>query len=118
MNTITRESFSEAMKKAVAERGEDYVYGRSEEGLWGCWYTLDGVTGDCLIGKALEILGVDMELLRDNQQAVGPVLSSLGVTDGKLMGAARLAQMEQDLGETWGESYRVFENTLREDWIR
>jgi hypothetical protein len=99
----TEEAFTAAMRAAVAERGEDYVYPREERG-YACVYTFNGEP-DCLIGLALFKMGVPITFLQDcdgMNNALG-VLLDLGFSR-YVADAADWAQSLQDKGHTWGES--------------
>lgn len=102
---FTEEQFTQAMRDAVAERGEDFVYSVRSP-TWRCNYTeADGSIG-CLIGLALS--KIDPSLVpkhRSQIPAIG-VLSSL--TTEKVAEAANKAQYEQDTGKTWGEALSMY----------
>jgi hypothetical protein len=123
---ITRENFSQALHQAVKQRGEEFVY--PEDWKWTdandyaiCQYYLTGVGPACLIGVALDKLGVDVsELeLKDETHVSGmdadQVLKRLGVKDQGLIDAASIAQRRQDTHVSWGESAREFDRVLGEN---
>ena len=116
MTTITRENFTAALERAVAERGEDFVYPEA----WmtsanACQYSLRDGTPACIIGLALSY--IDPELVPDSFYfgAVDGVLEDLGVEDGALIIAARAAQIRQDRGYTWGRSLDAYKAVLEEN---
>ena len=120
---ITRENFTAAMRAAVAERGEDWVYPaegselaeqgwRSEEGQE-CVYVLPDGSPACLIGLAL--YKIDPALVEGLEGDVATALrlfQRLGVEDGRLYGAAQDAQDAQDSGVTWGNALKIYERAL------
>lgn len=120
---ITRENFTAAMRAAVAERGEDFVYPaqgselaeqgwRSEGGT--CVYVLPDGSPACLIGLAL--YKIDPGLLTHVEfqydDAIS-VMSRAGVRDELLRHAAAMAQEEQDGGAPWGDALSGYERALR-----
>lgn len=121
---ITRENFTAAMRAAVAERGEDWVYPaegselaeqgwRSEEGT--CVYVLPDGSPACLIGLALyKIDPALVEGLEGVNAVALRLLQHLGVEDVGLYGAAWDAQWAQDLGETWGNALKIYERAMNE----
>ena len=120
---ITRENFTAAMRDAVAERGEDFVYPaegselakqgwRSEEGT--CVYVLPDGSPACLIGLAL--YKIDPGLLTHVEfqyDDASRVMSRAGVQDSVLLRAADMAQYRQDVGAPWGEALSEYERALR-----
>ena len=121
---ITRENFTAAMRAAVAERGEDFVYPaqgselaeqgwRSEQGT--CVYVLPDGSPACLIGLALyKIDPALVEGLEGEDATALRLLQRLGVEDGRLYWAAQVAQQAQDLGETWGDALKIYELAINE----
>lgn len=120
---ITRENFTAAMRAAVAERGEDWVYPeegselaeqgwRSEEGT--CVYVLPDGSPACLIGLALYKIDpgllTHVELQSDD---VSVVMGRAGVRDRLLLLAADRAQTKQDRDEPWGDALKEYERVLR-----
>ena len=122
---ITRENFTAAMRAAVAERGEDWVYPaeggelaeqgwRSEEG-GACVYVLPDGSPACLIGLALyKIDPALVEGLEGEDVTALRLLQRLGVDDGRLYMAAHVAQEAQDLGDTWGNALKIYERAKNE----
>ena len=121
---ITRENFTAAMRAAVAERGEDFVYPaegselaeqgwRSEERT--CVYTLPDGTPACLIGLALYKIDpgllTHVKLQSDNARRV---MNRAGVQDEVLLLSAGMAQIEQDVGVPWGGALSEYERVLSE----
>lgn len=121
---ITRENFTAAMRAAVAERGEDWVYPaegselaeqgwRSEEGT--CVYVLPDGSPACLIGLALyKIDPALVEGLEGENASAFRLLHRLGVEDGGVCRAARKAQRTQDGGGTWGNALKIYERAMNE----
>lgn len=116
---ITRESFTEAIEKVVAERGEDYVY-EKPDGFRFCQYTNpDGKPG-CIVGAALAELGYTGEntpILATPKDLSGgepaqTVFSELGVYDRKLILAASEAQFQQDYSNSWGMALEQYDKTI------
>lgn len=119
---ITRENFTAAMRAAVAERGEDFVYPaegselakqgwRSGEGT--CVYVLPDGTPACLIGLALYKIDPDLLTYVDfPAQSASRVMNRAGVRDRVLLLAADTAQNEQDEGASWGESLKEYGRVL------
>lgn len=105
-----------AMREAVNEFGENYVYENSGE-PGQCVYVLNGAPS-CLVGHALHKLGVSLEFLREmddgSEELAGSVpASSVALVLGgrhiaNITEKARMAFMEaqgmQDEGNEWGYS--------------
>jgi hypothetical protein len=116
--------FIEAMRAAVADRGEDFVYPEGTEG-WSpkdfdgllstdCLYVRTDVDEPaCLIGLALHKTGISLDDLR-NWEGNGArlVMGEKGYTY-ELTWAAAHAQANQDMGATWGQALDKFEEQLR-----
>ena len=121
---VTRENFTAAMRAAVAERGEDWVYPaegselaeqgwREEEGT--CVYVLPDGSPACLIGLALyKIDPALVEGLEGENVTALRLLQRLGVEDGELYWAAQDAQDTQDVGKTWGNALKIYERAMNE----
>ena len=120
---ITRENFTAAMRAAVAERGEDWVYPaegselaeqgwRSEEGS--CVYVLPDGSPACLIGLALYKIDPGLLTHVEFQSDIASwVLGRAGVQDEMLLLAADMAQIEQDVDVPWGKALSEYERALR-----
>lgn len=120
---ITRENFTAAMRAAVAERGEDFVYPakgselaeqgwRSENGT--CVYALPDGSPACLIGLAL--YKIDPGLLTHVEfqaDSASRVMGRAGVQDEMVLLAADRAQTMQDVGVSWGDALSEYERVLR-----
>ena len=112
---INDEAFIQAMKDAVAERGEDFTYPDewrvTDSGFDNaCVYTLEDGTPACIIGLAIyKMLGTPYTGY--NAGAYG-VLGDLygGRISIRLRDAAQSAQALQDKGASWG---RVLEQFLK-----
>ncbi len=99
----TAQQALELLEKAVATRGEDYVY-RRHEGF--CTYTHDGEP-DCLIGVVLHSVGWTIEELRqcDNMGSVPSVAEDPTFADrlgNEAIGVLDAAQAAQDDSLSWG----------------
>lgn len=118
MSVITVESMTAAMEKAVELRGADWVYPRDNlDWMDGssCVYVTTAGAPACIVGVALDILGIDMKN-RSNGSA-SEVLMTLDtlVSDeapGELAAALDRAQLAQDTGQTWGEALMAYKGTL------
>lgn len=121
--TITVERFTDAMRQAVAERGEDYVYPHfprggeadayhDEHGT--CQYrTWDGVPA-CIVGVALSKIDLDLVPLWGSNKSAGEILEKFGLPKA-VRRAADNAQGEQDGEATWGEALVAYEQTLEKN---
>lgn len=112
---ITLEEMRGAIKRAVEERGEGFVY---EQKPWpdypndlGCHYN-HPTTGepDCLIGLAYSYLRPARRL--PSQGSAGYVLQCKATPSA--CEYAQIAQTKQDIGETWGEALAAAEAWLAE----
>lgn len=119
---VSDEQFIEAMKAAVAERGEDYVYPEwSGNGLeddyhdkWGqCEYSTPSGEPACLIGLALSKIDEDLvpKYGEGNISAYYALPESISDV---VRQAANEAQDEQDNEKTWGEALGAFMNFIEE----
>lgn len=110
------EQFVEAMRKAVAERGEDFVYpiewrlAGEQNGI--CQYTIDGAPA-CIVGAALyHMTGKVYEGLNESADEV--LRTYFGIANEAVTTAAAHAQEAQDANKTWGEALKEFEVVLAE----
>lgn len=114
------------MKRAVEEKGEDYIYDAEADGVREeeinhstCAYVARdahrAITGpSCIIGHVLHYMGVKLERLAAHE---GKSCDIVAIRVGASMPvpineALRAAQIEQDSGNTWGLALRVFEDKL------
>lgn len=105
---FTEAEFTEAMKAAVAERGEDYVYPYEE-----CEYVDINGRPLCLIGTAVFHLDPEAAADLDDMYADSALL---GLVSPQVARAARAAQLFQDGGtfgdhdkrKPWGEALAVY----------
>lgn len=116
---ITEPEFTQAMRDAVAERGEDWVYPKGEEAWEGpdgqCRYFLDDGQPACLIGTALCKLGVPGVRPGHEGAYAGLVLHDIyGELPRGIPRAASLAQEVQDEGQPWGEALKAYLRALAE----
>lgn len=113
MSGLSRDEFTAAMRQAVADKGRDYTYPEAEKNPLGiCRYRFEGHPS-CLIGHALDILGV---VVPPGQEGNGArrVLEVLGMDDEEAPRAAALAQGFQDKGHTWGFALDAYLGELDE----
>lgn len=112
---ITRERFTDAMHKAVASRGEDYVYTPPEGGRM-CMYTDPDGTPGCIVGVALAELGYTAEntdsLAYGKGGGAAYQLTLLGFVDPHVHEAANYAQRVQDTGGTWGVALNQYNRIM------
>jgi hypothetical protein len=102
---FTEEQFTEAMKAAVAERGEDYVYPHAQ-----CRYRGDDGAPRCIVGVAVFKLDESLRL-----EELGADGALRGIVPDHVRRAAAAAQVEQDgvwneseVRKTWGEALAVY----------
>lgn len=121
MTIPTDSDFIEAMEKAVALRGEDYIYPKNLPG-WqdctgSCVYSLKDGTPACIVGVALSLIDPDLvpaygwnDNFSSSAVEVLEELNASGKTDFSeaVMNAAMWAQQDQDRGLPWGESLHTF----------
>lgn len=105
MEALTYKEAVELLDRAVAERGEDYVY-PDEERTWveDCRYFFDGHPS-CIIGHVLAYKGIGAEQARDCEGTdAGVVISKFfePETDVKLLFLR--AQGMQDRRYPWGHA--------------
>lgn len=113
MKTITFQQMLDGLKKAVAERGEDFVYPEEwkkpdETGMPMCQYRNDDGTPSCIAGVVLTDLLPELPLIEGN--TVKMILDE-AVEDGIVEFDSSLAvhllwdaQVAQDEGATWGDA--------------
>lgn len=119
---VTDEVFIEAMEKAVAQKGADYVYPATEfdehggvsntdwrASLGECRYSLPDGTPACIIGQAIHLIDPKYTPEHDLIADAATVLDSVfpGLTP-PLLAAATDAQVIQDSGYTWGDALDTF----------
>lgn len=103
---ITEEVFTQAMRDAVAERGDGFIYPKGAPG-WARWGSMscryvrtDASEPACLIGAALHKCGVSLGALV-RMEGTAAVNLDLDLP-AKVRNAAQRAQTVQDDGGTWG----------------
>lgn len=136
MTIITIENFTAALEKAVADRGEDYIYPeKTENPAYGnskvydqyladdyhvkggqCVYSTPNGEPACLIGVALHNLGLQVpeygfvggasEVLLNEPYELEEGITYL------IADAADAAQGRQDNGETWGVALQTFKEAI------
>lgn len=93
----TLQDFMDACAKAIADRGEEYVYDKAQFGGH-CVYAYQGQPG-CLIGDALARLGVPLEVLAEAASAnADTLLEDLGFH----YVIRNIASEMQDSRQRWG----------------
>lgn len=115
---FTERQFTEALRSAVAERGEDYVYPSAEEnpewhdgGFGLCLYQTHDGEPACIIGLALHKIDPDLVPSAYDTQGAYYVLEGYGIPEN-VRAAAHGAQAAQDNGETWGQAFEDYLDTL------
>lgn len=110
---------AKALIAAVDEMGEDYVYEQRERDFDSpttCWYVWDGKPS-CLVGRALADSGmVSLDTLSAAEGNAASIVSPWPEGEAITM-ALVYAQEAQDTNSTWGESRRVFLETLDEQGV-
>lgn len=94
-----KEKFEEGLRKAVADKGEDFVYKKSEEQHYCRYSNVDNPEEHCLIGQALINAGYTYEEWWENYGAAS-LLDELDAPDA-VCNAAERAQNFQDEKHTW-----------------
>lgn len=128
MTILTKDAVSEALHKAVAEKGEDYVYPRANEG---CRYAdpYNPEVPSCIVGHVVAAL--DPETFKrigqreeENEMSFsatyllddGPF--GLDPEDDSVVAALQVAQSLQDLGLPWGYAQEGFDRVIKgEEYI-
>jgi hypothetical protein len=117
MIEITADTVRTGLTALVDEYGSSTVYEKKvRDGLNQCLYVYEGQP-DCIIGKFLADLGVEVELLAEYDTTEGIISSEL-LTDLARLGiiasppyavynALSAAQALQDEGKTWGAAVMV-----------
>lgn len=118
MKTFTLDDFTAAMEKAVADRGNDYVYPREKPG-WlhekQCVYSTQDGEPACIIGQAL--YNIDPSLMPDYEESQQEDAGAEYILEsrrehfsgseadfGLLLRSAHKAQVSQDNGDSWGRA--------------
>jgi hypothetical protein len=110
MIEITQEKFMSALRDAVAEKGDDYVYSRLDGYVGTCLYVHDDEPG-CIMGNALHRMGVSLDQLGDKEgEGITSVLEYLHnrgiIGDYPSLDLEKLSSIQaaQDCGSTWGKA--------------
>lgn len=113
---FTKKMMIEALRRAVEERGPDYVYERPfdparQDTL--CLYR-DPITDEpsCLIGLAISYIYPDLRL--KEYTGVSGSFTDIENIEGGAMLIASYAQSVQDSGGTWGEALKAAEAVYAE----
>lgn len=119
MKTFTLDDFTAAMEKAVADRGNDYVYPQDRPG-WShglmCVYSTQDGEPACIIGQAL--YNIDPALMPDFAESTeGEDAGAEYILESRrehfsgseedfslLLRSAHKAQVSQDNGDSWGRA--------------
>lgn len=103
------------LQRALAEKGEDFVYDLGDMGA--CEYTErddDGrLVPSCLWGHVLVWSGVDVEELEKFEGTRVTDVPAPWSGDPVLILAAQASQLVQDTGNTWGQAVEAFENVVQ-----
>jgi len=123
---VTDEMFIDAMHKAVALRGEDYIYPREHDNnsvrlgyrsLSGACMYRNRLTDEpsCLIGLALSLIDPalcpDASLVGGASGVIQMNPRTASISD-RVAFAADYAQMAQDNGATWGHALERFVDSI------
>jgi hypothetical protein len=112
---FTRDEFTAAIKAAVDERGRDFVYPNEwKDTDNSCVYSLEDGTPACIIGAALDKLGVKVGCYEQKLGAY-QLFKGMGVKDADLLDAVEDAQLMQDSEATWGEALDMYLEIIGED---
>jgi len=112
---LTYQSALDALEKAVADRGEEYVYprqGTSYNSSCLYWHKDEQAPG-CLVGLVLHQLGVSAEVLESfGPASIKMLATSLPYLGGVEMSPAAIGLMAavqryQDRGEPWGVALKL-----------
>lgn len=137
MKTLTLKKARALLRKAVAKKGEDYVYPKGHFGnfappcVYAYWTIESEVAPSCLVGHALidfmpelaydivfsENRATEGSYAQGSIRGIAPQMRADGVlkiTPKALAYLAR-AQFRQDERYTWGESLEAAERMLTED---
>lgn len=110
---FTEEDITTAIEKAVANAGEEYVYP-----LPLCSYeeVEDGVVTRCIIGETLHSL-LDPNrwgrlVKQHNEESVDHLIGEHISVPPHVAAALRIAQITQDIHETWGKALENYRDVL------
>lgn len=113
METLTVEKAHELLKRAVAEKGEDYVYQPETVGTYNrrCRYFGPEGAPSCIVGHVLAYMGVSIDPESyENRVGVWTLgQEELLRADAAAIEALSVAQDVQDMGGPWGSALREFE---------
>jgi len=106
------------LERAVAERGEDYIYPVGKDSPWRddfgqCLYR-NSLTGEpaCIVGLVASYVDPNVHLNEfDSVNALSQTWMRKNLTDDAIY-ALRVAQTEQDAGFTWGDALRAVKRQL------
>lgn len=105
---LTLEKAHELLKRAVEEKGADYVYPEDEKWADGmCRYFRPDGAPLCIVGHVLHYLGVTR--VTEGRGAAAALLGAGVTTVPTTHWALQEAQCCQDGGGTWGEALAAFE---------
>lgn len=111
---LTPEIVTPIIRQIVAEYGEDYVYKAEERARefpnLGCVYREFGEPS-CLVGHVLDRAGVPYDKYWDlDGDSASTLLKDSPHEDLRI--ALDAAQTVQDVGQTWGEALKVYEEKV------
>lgn len=101
MTLITYDEMKAALERAVAERGEGYVYPGNGGG--GCSYYKPDGSPDCLIGLAVSYIRPDVRL----QWGTYAEEALFDIADSRAVRLAHIAQHQQDTRAPWGHALKI-----------
>lgn len=110
---LTEEIVTPIIRELVAEFGEDYVYKKEEQEADEdviCSYQENGKPS-CIVGHVLHRAGVEYNPDWEGGPC-GTFLRGEGVP-GYLANALGFAQVQQDIGKTWGEALNAYEERVQ-----
>lgn len=121
--SYTNQEINEALKKALAEKGEDYVYPLSEKHDRGCMYATDEGAPSCIVGHVLHTLDPELfagvakwERMKSTlDTAMGDVVRRFHPDlHPDQVKALSYAQVAQDRGQSWGYAATEYMRALGE----
>lgn len=122
MSVITVAQAREGLVKAIAEKGEDYLYEKyvDENGYSMCKYVVQDAKGDdcpsCIVGYAINCIDPALFAILAVEEAENGGMSALEIHavdfESSAKWALQAAQTVQDGCGTWGEALEAFDKYL------
>lgn len=101
---VTGKQALKALKTAVKLKGEDYVYPDSERSPLGTCQYSDGKEPLCIVGVALDSLGVNVHGQPNTAaDSINVRWDGVHLTE-RAIRILRAAQVSQDVGDDWGKA--------------